>query len=81
MLLAHPLTDEAALFKSQVKYYAPGYMEQAPSRGHEASSQSVLGVDCRLCSSSKKLCGLSVRAQARRISILPSFSVLGARWG
>ena len=28
----------------QVKNYSPGYMEQAPSRGHEASPQSGLGV-------------------------------------
>ena len=55
---------------SQVKdkNYSPGYMEQAPSRGHEASPQSGLGVGCMLCSSSKKLRGLSVSAQARRIS-------------
>ena len=62
---------------SQVKNYSPGYMEQAPSRGHEASPQSGLGVGCKLCSSSKKLRGLSVRAQARRISISLSFSVAG----
>ena len=34
---------------------SPGYMEQAPSRGHEASPQSGLGVGCKLCSISKKL--------------------------
>ena len=28
----------------QVRNYSPGYMEQAPSRGHEASPQSGLGV-------------------------------------
>ena len=51
-------------------------MEQASSRGHEASPQSGLGVGCKQCSSSKKLLGgLSVRAQARRISISLSFSV------
>ena len=50
-------------------------MEQASSRGHEASPQSGLGVGCKRCSSSKKLRGLSVRAQARRISISLSFSV------
>ena len=54
---------------SQVKNYSPGNMEQASSRGHEASPQSGLGVGCKRCSSSKKLRGLSVRAQARRISI------------
>ena len=56
---------------SQVKDHSPGYLEQAPSRGHEASPQSGLGVDCMLaiCSSSKKLRGLGLRAQARRISI------------
>ena len=43
-------------------------MERAPSRGHEASPQSGLGVGCKLCSSSTKLHGLSARAQARRIS-------------
>ena len=52
-------------------------MEQAPSRGHEASPQSGLGVGCKLCSSSKKLRGLSVRAQARRISMFLLFSVVG----
>ena len=39
---------------SQVKNYSPGYMDQAPSRGHEASPQSGLGVGCKLFSSSKK---------------------------
>ena len=37
----------------------------------------VLGVGCKLFSSSKKLRGLSVRALARRISISLSFSVVG----
>ena len=60
---------------SQVKNYSPGYMEQAPSRGHEASPQSGLGVGCKWCSSSKKLRGLGVRAQARCIRISLSFSV------
>ena len=60
------------------KSYPPGYMKQAPSRGHEASPQSGLGAGCKLCSSSKKLRGLSVRAQARRIRISLSFSVV---WG
>ena len=60
-----------------VKNHSPGYMEQAPSRGHEASPQSGLGVGYKLFSSSKKLRGLSARAQARRISIPPLFSVLG----
>ena len=50
-------------------------MEQASSRGHEASPQSGLGMGCKRCSSSKKLRGLSVLAQARRISISLSFSV------
>ena len=48
-------------------------MGQASSRGHEASPQSGLG--CKRCSSSKKLRGLGVRAQARRMSISLSFSV------
>jgi hypothetical protein len=62
---------------SQVKNYSPGYMDQAPSRGHGASPQSGLGVSCKLCSSSKKLRGLGVRAQARRIIISLLFSVAG----
>ena len=45
-------------------------MGQASSRGHEASPQSGLSVGCKRCSSSKKLRGLSVRAQARRIGVL-----------
>ena len=56
-------------FGDQVKNYSPGYMEQTPSRGHEASPQSGLGVGFKLCSSSKKLRGPSVRAQARCIRI------------
>ena len=36
----------------KVRNYSPGYMEQAPSRGHEASPQSGLGVGCNLYSSS-----------------------------
>ena len=52
-------------------------MEKAPNRGHEASPQSGLGVGCKLCSSSKKLRGLTARAQARRISMPMLFSVLG----
>ena len=52
-------------------------MEQASSRGHEASPQSGLGVGCKLYSSSKKLRGLGVRAQAWRISISFSFPVAG----
>ena len=47
---------------SQVRNYSPGYIGQAPSRGHEASAQSGLGVGCKLRSSSKKLRGLSVGA-------------------
>jgi hypothetical protein len=39
---------------SGIKNYSPRYMEQAPSRGHEVSSQSGLGVGCELRSSSKK---------------------------
>ena len=39
---------------SQVKNHSPGNMEQASSRGHEASPQSGLGVGCELYSSSKK---------------------------
>ena len=62
---------------SQVRNYYPGYIEQAPSRGYEASPQSGLGVRLKLCSSSKKLRGLSARAQARRISIPLLFPVLG----
>ena len=62
---------------AKVKNYSPGYMEQAPSRSHEASLQSGLGVGCKLYSSSKNLYGLSLRAQARGISISLSFSVLG----
>ena len=54
-----------------------GVMKQAPSRGHEASPQSGLAVGCKLCSCRKKLRGLSVRAQARRISIPLSFSAVG----
>ena len=61
----------------KVKNYSPGYMEQATSRGHEASPQSGLGGGCKLRSSSKKLRGLSVRAQAWRISAYLLFSVLG----
>lgn len=33
----------------QVKNYFPGNMEQASSRGHEASPQSGLGVGCKRC--------------------------------
>ena len=50
-------------------------MEQASSRGHEASPQSGLSVGCKRCSSSIKLRGMGARAQARRISISLSFSV------
>ena len=52
-------------------------MEQAPSRGHEASPEIGLSAGCRLCSSKKKLRGLSVIAQARRINSSPSFSAVG----
>jgi len=44
-------------------------MEQSTSRGRETIPLSGLGVGCKLCSSSKKLHGLSVRAQARGMSI------------
>ena len=43
-----------------IRNYSPENMEQAPSRGHEASPQSRLGVGCKWCSSRKKLRGLSV---------------------
>ena len=37
--------DAERLGKAQkVKNYSPGHIEQAPSRGHEASPQSGLGV-------------------------------------
>ena len=67
----------SGFLSSQVKNYSPGNMEQAPSRGHEASPQSGLGVGCKRCSSSKKLRGLGVYAQTRHISTSLSFSVLG----
>ena len=44
------------LGRYQVRNYSPGYMEQAKSRGHEASPQSGLGMGCKLLSSSKKNC-------------------------
>ena len=50
---------------SQVKNYSPNTHSRAPSRGHQASSMSGLGVGCKLCSSSKELRGLSARAQLR----------------
>ena len=53
-----PSRGIAALRSSQVRSYSSGYMEQAPSRGHEASTQSGLGVGCKLLSSSEKLRGL-----------------------
>ena len=43
-----------------VKNYSPNTESRTPSRGHEASSRSGLGVGCNLCSSSKELRGLSV---------------------
>ena len=49
---------------------------KAPSWGNKASPQSGLGMGCKLCSSSKKLRGLGVRAQARCIGIFPSHSLL-----
>jgi len=79
-LQGHPsplLGEHVSPVSSQVTNYYPGYMEQAPSRGHGASPQSGLGVGCKLCSSSKELRGLSVGAQARQISIPLLFSVLG----
>ena len=66
--------DKAEQGKSQVRNYSPEYTGQAPSRGHEASPQSGLGVGCMLCSSSKKLRGLGVSAQARRMDISLLFS-------
>ena len=42
---------------SHARHYPPGYVEQAPTRGHDARSQSGLGVGCKLCSSSKMLRG------------------------
>ena len=68
------IPPSAATRASQVKNYSPEYMEHAPSRGHEASPQSGLGVGCKLRSSGKKLRGLSARAQAWR-GIIISFSV------
>ena len=62
---------------NQVKNYSPKYMEQAPSRGHEASPQNGLGAGCKLCSSNGKLRAQNVRAQARCISIPPSFPAVG----
>ena len=47
------------------------------NRGHHASPQSELSVGCKLCSSSKELHGLSVRAQARRIGTIPPIFVAG----
>ena len=76
-LTAGLLVDLKLSWSRIVKNYSPGYMEQAPSRGHEASPQSGLGVGWKLCSSSKKLRGLSVRAQARHIGISLSFPVVG----
>ena len=62
---------------SQVKNYSPGCIEQAPSRGHEASPQSGLGAGCMLFSNSKKLRGLGAHAQARRMINSLSLSVAG----
>ena len=62
---------------NQSQELLPGVHDRAPSRGHEVSPQSGLGVGCKLLSSSKQLHGLGVRAQARRISISLSFSVVG----
>ena len=61
----------------QVKKCSPGYVEQAPSRGHEASPQSGLSAGCMLCSSSSKLRELNVRAQAQRIRTSLSFLCFG----
>ena len=70
-----------SMVPGHVKNYSPGYIEQAPSRGHGASPQSLLGVGWKLFSRSKILRWLSVRAQARRISTSPSFSLLrGFLW-
>ena len=46
----------------KARNFSPGNMEQAPSRGHEASSQIGRGVGCKRCSSRKKLLGLGARA-------------------
>ena len=63
-----PESHDLSLFgKSGAGNYSPGYMEQAPSRGHGASPQIGLGVGCELCCSSKKLRGLIIRSRARRI--------------
>jgi len=45
----------------------PRYIEQdaEQGRGHQASSQSGLGVGCKLCSSSSELRGLGVCAHVR----------------
>ena len=56
-------------------------MEQAPSRGNEASPQNGLGVGRKLFSSSKKLRGLSVRAQVRPISTLLFNGQAEGEWG
>ena len=67
---------EGSLFgSSQVKNYSPENMEQAPSRGHEASPQSGLDGGCKRRFSSSKPHELIVRVQARRIIIYISFSV------
>ena len=42
---------------SQVRNRSLGCTEQAPSRGHEASSQSGLDVDCKLLSSRRSFVG------------------------
>jgi hypothetical protein len=47
----------------QFRNCSPGYMEQAPSRGHKASPHSGLGVGCGLCPSSKSCAG---RVHVRR---------------
>ena len=61
---------------NQVKKYSPNIPSRTPSRGHQASSQSGLGVGYKLqaFSSSKKLRGLSV-VSGRSSSISIQFTV------
>ena len=56
------------LGKSQESKNSPGYMEQAPSRSHEASPQSGLGVgyELRVCVCGKSLNGIATRAPPPR---------------
>ena len=63
-----PLLRPAALASVPYAIMLARVRVRAPSRGHQASPQSGLGVGCKHCSRSKKLRGLSARAQARRCS-------------